>query len=153
MNPIEFECTQTIPAPADVIFDRIADTATWSAFRGYGILPGIRSAAYEMRAPAMVGSRIRVRNTDGSEHVEEIYKWEAGSAIAMRLLEFGAPLSSLAAQYSEEWRFEPRPSGTSVSRRIRMYPKSAFTRPMLWLISLLLKQAIARNLDEMAAMR
>ena len=72
-----------IPAPADVICAEIANVDAWNQFGGYGVLPGIEKAMYETRTADMIGSRIRVRNTDGSGHVEEITQWTPGKAVAM----------------------------------------------------------------------
>jgi hypothetical protein len=43
----------------------------------------------------MIGSRIRVRNTDGSQHVEEILKWVPNKELILKLQEFTPPLSYL----------------------------------------------------------
>ena len=70
MKPIRFTCTDTMGLlPADIA-GRILDLANWSEFKGYVVLPGIRAAESEVRTPGVVGSRIRVSNTDGSSHVE-----------------------------------------------------------------------------------
>ena len=44
----------------------------------------------------MVGTRIRVTNTDGSTHVEEIVEWEPARRIRLRIGGFSPPLSRLA---------------------------------------------------------
>ncbi len=151
MKPIEFQCSQMIPASADVICAGLADTSRWSEFGGNGLLPGIQSAQYEQRTDTMVGSRIRVRNTDGSEHVEEIYAWVESQTVGMRLQEFTPPLKYLATHFTEDWRFQARPPATFVTRTIRMFPRSPATYPALWLISQLFRRAIAQHLVEMAA--
>lgn len=151
MRPIIFQCSQTIPKSAADICAEIADTARWAEFGGYGILPGIENAAYEKRTADMVGSRIRVRNTDGSEHVEEIYKWIPGEAVGMRFGDFTPPLSYLATQFTEEWRFQAANGATHVVRQFQMFPTRSATRPVLWLISHLFRRAIARHLAQMAA--
>jgi hypothetical protein len=155
MKPITFECTHVIPASATEICDQIADMARWSAFDGYGFLPGIERAAYEIRTEGMVGSRIRVTNADGSTHVEEIMRWEHGHAVRMRLHEFSPPLANLASYFDEDWRFEPHTDGTNepcttVTRTLSLYPKRMLTRPLVWLISLVFRRAIAQHLKEMA---
>lgn len=128
----------------------ITDLSRWPEFSGYGPLPGIAGAAYESRTDDMVGSRIRVTNADGSSHVEAIIRWVPGGAVAMKMHDFTPPLSRLATHFIEEWAFEPRGAGTLVTRRFELYPRSAATRPFLWLISLLFRRAIARHLKEMA---
>lgn len=150
MRPITFECCQVIPKSPAEICSEIADTVRWSEFGGYAILPGIAQADYEHRTDDMVGSRIRVRNKDGSQHVEEIVEWQAGKRVVMKLHDFTPPLSRLASYFLEEWDLADRSDGTLVTRRFQMVPKHSLTRPFLWLISLFFRRAIARHLNEMA---
>lgn len=150
MQPITFERSNVIPSSPVEICRAIADVDRWSEFSGYAFLPGIASAVYVARSVDMVGSRIRVRNTDGSEHVEEVLEWRDGEKVVMKLHDFTPPLSHLATHFLEEWGFSAQNGSTLVTRRLQMYPRYFWTRPLLWLISLLFRQAIARNLEEMA---
>lgn len=152
MRPIQFECQQLIPFSGDEVCTTISDMSQWPKFEGYGFLPGIRRAEYERRTANMVGSRIRVHNLDGSSHVEEIYHWLPGREIGMKLHQFSPPLSRLASHFTEDWRLESRPNGTYVTRTFHLYPGRNLTRPILWLISLVFRRAIAKNLAQMAAL-
>jgi len=113
------------------------------------VLPGIRAAEYEVRTPGVVGSRIRVSNTDGSSHVEEVVEWRPDHRLRLQMKEFTPPLSRLATRFEESWAFERIGSATRVTRSFELYPKSGLTRPVLWLISLLLRRAIARHRRQM----
>ncbi len=148
--PIVFRCTQLLPFTGAEICSAVADTARWSQFQGFAILPGIASASYERRTPEMVGSRIRVANTDGSQHVEEITRWDPAGGIGMRFQEFQPPLSRLASHFEEAWEFQPRERATQVIRTLRLFPLGPLARPSLWLISLFFRQAVARQLAELA---
>jgi hypothetical protein len=150
MKPIMFQCHRVIPRPADVICLEIADVTRWSEFKGYGVLPGVENARYEKRSDDMIGSRIRVRNSDGSEHVEVIYKWVLGEEVAMKFHDFTPPLSYLATHFTEEWNLKATSNGTHVTRTFRLYPSQRATRPLLWLISLLLRQAIRQHLENIS---
>lgn len=150
MHPIVFVCTQTIPLPASTIGTAIADVTRWADFQGYGFLPGIASATYEQRTSNMVGSRIRVRNTDGSAHCEAFCVWEEGQRIVLKLDSFTPPLDALATHFIEEWRFAARGNGTFVTRRFELFPKRTLARPLLWLIARFLRQAVIRQLAQMA---
>jgi hypothetical protein len=99
----------------------------------------------------MTGSRIRVRNRDGSEHVEEITEWNPGERVVLQLREFSPPLSTFADRFIEEWDFTPGLDGTQVRRTFSLYPRSAVARVSLWAISLLLRRAMARHLRQMKA--
>jgi hypothetical protein len=150
MKPIAFQSSRYIPYNAEEIAAEIADLSRWPEFDGYGSLPGIASAAYEGHTGPMAGARIRVHNTDGSSHVETVEIWQPPQRIVMRLHEFTPPLSRIASHFVEEWRFEEAGNGTGVTRQLQLYPRSALARPVLWLISLLMRRAIGRHLDRMA---
>ncbi|AMV20749.1 SRPBCC family protein [Planctomyces sp. SH-PL14] len=148
MKPVSFSCTDTLPQPPEAIADQILDVDRWKDFHGYGPLPGIRSAEFTLRTPQVVGSRIRVTNTDGSTHTEEIVEWNPATRLRLDMVDFSPPLSRLATRFEEAWTFERVAVGTRVVRSFTLHPRSAAARPVLWLISLLLRRAIARNLAE-----
>ncbi len=131
------------------IAEQILDISNWTDFHGYGPLPGITAAEFEIRTPDVVGSRIRVCNSDGSTHVEEITEWCPDERIALKMQDFSAPLSNLATGIDEVWEFNPSAESTKVIRSFQMHPKSTLARPVLWLVSRLLKRAINRHLHEM----
>lgn len=151
MRPITFACSQLISRPAVEISAAIADVARWSEFKGYGPLPGIARAEFARRTDDMVGSQVRVCNTDGSEHVEEITAWAPGRRVTMKLHGFTPPLRRLATHFIEEWDFIVQDDGTLVTRKFQMFPTQPLARPVLWLISLLFRQAVSRHLAFMAA--
>jgi hypothetical protein len=138
-----------MPQSAETIAANIADVSRWSEFKGYKILPGIASAVYEKRTDDMVGSRLRVRNTDGSTHVEEIVIWDLPDQIVMRIGDFSPPLNRLASHFIEEWRFSAEDNVTMTTRSFQLYPKNVLTRPLLRLIGWFFKRAIAVHLAEM----
>lgn len=148
-GPIIFSCEATREITPEKIAEQILDVNRWSEFQGYGVLPGISAAVFEVKTPKIVGSRIRVTNTDGSSHVEEIVEWETGRRVRLHMHDFSAPLSRLATSFEETWIFEPSGNASRVVRTFQMYAKSALVRPVLWCISNLLRKAIARQLAQM----
>lgn len=151
MKPITFTCRETLAlAPADIAV-QILDLAKWPEFTGYGPLPGIQSAEFEVRTPEIVGTRIKVTNTDGSSHVEEIIEWQPDARLVLHMADFSTPLSRLATRFEEEWVFERAGDATHVARTFRLYPKSVLTYPAVWLISLLLRRGVARHLRQIKA--
>jgi hypothetical protein len=149
MKPITFSCEGTLPLAPEEIARQILDLAKWPDFHGYGPIPGIKVAEFEVQTPGVVGSRIRVTNRDGSSHVEEIVEWQPGHRIGLVMKEFSAPLSRLAAGFDETWEFRRTGEETHVTRSFRLHAKSVPARLLLWLISFFLKGAIARHLREM----
>jgi hypothetical protein len=149
MKPIIFSCEETLSIAPDVIAQHVLDVSKWPDFKGYAVLPGIKDAEFDVKTPGIVGSRIRVVTTDGSTHVEEIVGWQPDQRIEIHMKEFSAPLSRLATGIEETWDFQRIENTTRVTRSFKMHAKSAFTRPVLWVISILLKKAIARHLRQM----
>lgn len=148
MKPITFACHETIPLAPEEIAEQILDVAKWPDFRGYGPIPGIKSAVFETRTPNVVGSRIRVTNLDGSSHVEEIVEWQPDRRLQLQMGNFSKPLSNLATSFVETWEFERVGDETKATRSFELNAKSMVTKPVLWFISFFLKRAIARHLTE-----
>ena len=149
MKSITFFCTDTLTLAPEEIARQILDLSNWTGFTGYGPLPGIKAAAFEVRTPTVIGTRIKVTNTDGSSHVEEIVEWEPERRLRLDMTGFSPPLSRLATGFVETWEFERHGDGTRVRRSFEMRPKSGLARPVLWLISFLLRRAVARHLRRM----
>lgn len=148
-RPIVVRCRRVLPATADEVADGILDLSQWPSFVGYGPLPGVASAEFEVRTPEVVGSRIRVQNRDGSTHVEEIVEWDPPRRLALRMAGFAPPLSRLATHFVETWEFAP---GGRVTRSVALHPRSWWTWPLVWLIGLLMRRALVRHLDTLAEM-
>jgi hypothetical protein len=153
LKPITFACEETLGMLPEQIARQILDISRWSSFQGYAVLPGIRTAEFEIRTPETVGSRIRIMNTDGSSHVEEIVEWEPDRRVRLNMREFSPPLSRLATKFNETWEFGRIGRDTRVVRSFELHATSRLSRPLLWLISFLLKKAIARHLRQMRESR
>ena len=150
MRPITFECKKMFSKTIEEISSEISDMVRWPEFNGYAILPGIELAEYELRTSDMVDSRIRVRNLDGSTHVEEILEWDLSGKIEMKIYEFSPPLSHMATHFIETWHFEHVQGETAVTRSFQLFGKRPLTRPFLWIISLFFRKAIENHLAQIA---
>jgi hypothetical protein len=144
-------CQREVKLPAEVCFARILDVERWPSFRGFGPIPGIRSARFRRRTPEVVGSEIEVVNLDGSSHVEEVVEWRAPSRIVMRMAGFSPPLAGLASHFVETWSLAPSAGGTRVTRRFELVAASWRGRLVLPVIAWLLGRASARHLRELDA--
>ena len=149
MTPITFSCEETLLLAPEEIARQILDLSKWPDFHGYGPIPGIRTAVFDVQRPGVVGTRIRVTNLDGSRHVEEIVEWQPDRHVRLEFKEFSPPLSRLATTFEEIWDFERMDGRTKVIRSFRLHAKSRLARCLLWMMSFLLKRAIARHLREM----
>lgn len=148
MKPIKFSCKETLDLAPEEIARQILDVTNWLNFKGFGPLPGIRVSVFEVRAPNIVGSRIRVTNTDGSKHVEEIVEWQPDRRRQLSMKDFSTPFSRLATGVEETREFERVGDETKVTRSFQMHAKFVLTRPLLWMISFFLKKAVSRHLRE-----
>jgi len=149
MKPITFSCQATLDlAPAEIA-GQILDLTKWPDFHGYGPIPGIRVAEFDVQTTGVVGTRIRVTNLDGSAHIEEITDWQPEHRLRLEMKEFSPPLSRWATTFVEIWEFERVEGGTKVTRTFQLYAKSKWARTLLWAISFFLKRAAVRHLHEM----
>src|SRR5262245_28646540 len=149
MKPITFSCEDTLPLSPEDIARQILDLTKWPAFHGYGPIPGIEKAVFDVQTPGVIGTRIRVTNLDGSSHVEEIVEWQPDRRVRLEFKEFSPPLSRLATKFEEIWDFKLVEGQTRVTRSFQLHAKSMLARCLLWMISFILKGAIVRHLRGM----
>ncbi len=151
MNPIEFKVEKTIKNSPKAVCENILDVETWSSFDGHGLIPGIEKAFYEKRTGELVGSIIRVKNSDGTEHLEEIIEWEKNRKLVMKIYNFPTALSYMATHFIEDWDFKQLSENeTLLIRKLKLYPVSFLTKPLLGQISGLMEKAMKKQLGEMA---
>ena len=151
MNPIEIKIQGHTKRSTQEICAEFLDTNRWSDFKGYSILPGIQSASFEIKTPNLAGSRIKVKNTDGSSHVEEIVEWDEASGFSLKFHEFDSSLKNLASHFIETWSFKTSASGTEITRAMTMYPKGVIGWLMLKPISGLMKKAFEYNASQLGS--
>ena len=149
MKPVTFSCEETLSLTPDTIARQILDVSKWPEFKGYGFIPGVKKAEFEVQTPQIVGSRIRVTNTDGSRHVEVIFEWQPDQRLTLMMKDFSPPLSFLATSFEETWEFNRLSHATEVTRSLKLHARSSLTRIALVAISWFLKKAIARHLRQM----
>ena len=149
MKPISFTCDETLPLAPEDIARQILDLTKWPDFHGYGPVPRIKIAEFEVQTPGIVGTRIRVTNTDGSSHVEEIVEWQPDQRIRLEFKEFSPPVSRLATRFEETWEFQRIGDETKVTRSFRLHARTRLGKLLLCVISFFLERAIVRNMREM----
>jgi hypothetical protein len=150
MKPLIFTCTKTLPLAPHEIANQILNIEKWPDFRGYGPIPGIKTAEFESRTANVVGSRIRVTNLDGSTHIEEIVQWFPDRRLQLQMKEFSSPLSHLATSFLETWELQQMGSNTKAMRSFEMNAKSTAAWPVLWLFSFVLKRAIDQHMTDLS---
>ena len=151
MKPITFACSDEVPLTSQAILEQILNVQNWPRFRGYGPLPGIRQATIIQQPAEIVGTRFEVISDDGSTHTEEIVAWHPGKMLHTKMSNFSKPLSRLSTHFDEIWTFDEHQGTTLLTRTFQLHPKSLLTRPLLWLISWLLRPAIVKHTQQMKA--
>lgn len=146
MKSIVFTCEKIIPYTSIEICAAITELEHWNEFKGYAFLPGIQKAEYAHKTENMIGTCIKVLNRDGSSHTETIYKWNPDKEVAMKFGDFTPPLSKIATHFTEEWLFETIKGGTNVKRTFALFPRTIFSKPLLWFISLFFRKAVDEHL-------
>ena len=92
-----------------------------------------------------LGSRIRVRNTDGSVHHEVVEAFEPGRRYVIRM-ELAPPVSYVMAAIHETVELEPADGGTRMRRTFVVTPRAWFTAPIAWFFGgVLLPRAVERH--------
>ncbi len=150
VRPVRFGCKDTLRIPRREIFEGLLNLEKWNSFKGYGPLPGIREATFVLRNDEGAGSVIRVENTDGSVHQERILEWLPNERAVIELSGFAFPLSALASRFVETWSFAVEGEASLIRRDFELYPVNECARPVLWMISLLLRRAVSRHLRVLA---
>lgn len=118
-----------IPASPAQVFAGILNLSLWPLFSGYGPLPGIVEASCE--GEIRLGSRIRVRNTDGSVHHEVVEVFEPGKRYCIRM-ELAPPVSYVMAGIVEQVDLEAVGEGTRMRRTFIVTARSWFSAPVAW---------------------
>lgn len=146
-----FTTRSRAPVPPARVFAFIVDLRQWPSFRGFGPVPGIAEASLAGEGALRVGSRIRVRNTDGSVHHEVVTQFVPGRRYAVRM-EVARPASFVLAAIEEQVDLQAVGDGAEMVRRFELRPRWWLTWPLAWLIChLFLKRAVIAHNDAMNA--
>ena len=113
------------------LFDFTTDARNFDSFDGFGPIPGIAGAAYETPGEPRLGSRRRIRKTDGTDHFEEIVLFERPGRHVSRITGIAPPFSWLVRWGEDDWRFHPAGTGTLIERTFRF----ELTSPLAALIA------------------
>ena len=131
-------------------FALICDVSRWSLFRGLGPIPGIAEASLPCDGPMGLGTRVRVRNTDGSIHHERVVRFDPGRLYEVHM-ELSPPGSWVMHSIEETVELSPWSGGTRMVRRFTLNPRSFLTAPLVLLLRSLLQRAVEDHNTAVAA--
>jgi hypothetical protein len=112
MKPIPFSCTKTLPLAPHEIANRILDLAKWPDFRGYGPIPGIKTAEFESRTATLSALEFESRTWMDRHTFEEIVQWFPDRQLQLQMKDFSTRLSHLATSFLETWEIQQMGSHT-----------------------------------------
>lgn len=120
----------SLPLRPEQVFDFLASEEGFLSFAGGGIVPGIAEVRFDHGGFRKVGSKARVRNTDGSTHREEIRRVDRPRGYAVRIDRLSSPFRFLVRHVDEVWTLSPNGTGTSIDRAFVFTLRSALSLPV-----------------------
>lgn len=144
---LEFTERHWFPVDRERLFDFTNDADNFVSFVGFGPIPGIRTATYETPGEPRVGSKRRIVETNGAEHLEEIVELQRPSRHNSRITGLAPPFSWLVRYAEDDWRFAPARSGTALERTFTFELTSPLAAVIGFpLLHLFMRPAVRRDL-------
>jgi hypothetical protein len=128
----------TLPLPLPTLFRR------W-----YGPIPPIRAVLSQSGDWDAVGRTRTVVLTGGGSMREELTRVDPPHVFGYTLSDIRGPLSPLVSKVDGEWLFAPSGSGTTVTWRWTIHPRTRLAAPALPLFGWLWHGYARRALDEL----
>lgn len=130
MEPVHVEQSRAIPVPVEDAFRRTLPLPLTDLFRRWhGPIPPIKAVRDQDGEWGTVGQTRTIALTGGGSMREELTRIDPPSSFGYRLTELTGALGPLVDHVVGEWAFAPKGTGTEVTWRWTLYPKSRVTRP------------------------
>ncbi len=157
-RPLAVEQSRVIPVPVDDAFGRTLPLALPTLFRRrYGPIPPIKEVRGQTGEWNAVGQTRVVLLAGGGSMREELTSVDPPHSFGYTLTEITGPMAPLVGRVEGEWVFATAESGTTVTWRWTIHPRSALTAPLLPVLGRLWKgyarQALAELSKQLAGSR
>ncbi len=139
--PVEDAFAGTMPLPLPQLFRH------W-----YGPIPPIKEVLGQTGAWEAAGQTRIVRLTGGGSMREELTSIEPPQSFGYRLTEITGPLAPLVRFVEGRWQFSPTATGTTVTWRWIIRPRSALAAPAMPVLGRLWKGYAQRALAQLATL-
>ncbi|MGH3677530.1 MAG: SRPBCC family protein [Mycobacterium sp.] len=150
-QPLVVEQSRTIPmGPEDVFRDMVPMPLPTLFRRWYGPIPPIKEVRGQTGDWDAVGQSRIVVLVGGGSMREELTHFDPPRSFGYTLSEVKGPLSPLVGRVDGEWIFEPVGSGTNVTWRWTIHPRSGFTAPVLPVFGRLWRGYARQSLEELS---
>lgn len=133
---VQSQASIEIKASPEQVFDFATAVSTLpKVFKGYGVIPGIRSAEIVGGGEMREGAIRRVTNSDSSAIDEEIIQLTRPTKQVYKLIGgFKPPFSYLVRYGGGDWTFTPSNDSTIVNWKFYFELTSALAYPLMALI-------------------
>ncbi len=150
-KPLVVEQSRTIPLGQEDVFRDMVPMPLPSLFRKwYGPIPPIKEVRDQSGDWDAVGQSRTVVLVGGGSMREELTSYDSPNSFGYRLSDVKGPLSPLVGHVDGEWTFEPVGSGTNVTWRWTIHPRTGLTAPLLPVFGTLWKGYARQSLEELA---
>jgi Polyketide cyclase / dehydrase and lipid transport len=131
---------EMVPIPLDKLFHR------W-----YGPIPPIKEVRGQTGDWDAVGQTRTVVLVGGGSMVEELTHFDPPRSFGYTLTDIKGPLAPLVGRVEGEWTFDQAGTGTNVTWRWTIHPRSALTAPMLPVFGRLWRGYARESLEELSS--
>lgn len=131
-QPLVVAQSRAIPvSPADAFHGTAPIPLPTLFARWYGPIPPIKAVRDQTGDWDAVGQSRTVLLTGGGSMREQLTRFDPPHSFGYTLSDITGPLSPLVSRIEGQWGFAPAGTGTDVTWRWTIYPRSALARPAL----------------------
>jgi hypothetical protein len=150
-QPMVVEQSRAIPVSQKAAFDGTAPIPLPTLFhRWYGPIPPIKAVKDQTGDWDAVGKSRTVLLTGGGSMREELTSYQAPASFGYTLSDVRGPLAPLVDHVQGLWAFEPVGTGTKITWRWTIHPRSAFVAPVLPVFAKLWLGYARQSLEELS---
>lgn len=149
--PVAVEYSRTVRVPVKTAFDQTLPIALPEIFRrGFGIIPPIKEVRDQDGVWSRAGQTRTVVPVGGGSMREELTAVRRPESFDYILSELRGPMSLLASQARGQWSFESVDSGTEITWRWSITPRSGASRLLMPMFTWCWRGYARRALDGLA---
>ena len=150
-KPLVVDQSRTIPlGHKDVFRDMVPMPLPQLFCRWYGPIPPIKEVRGQTGDWDSVGQSRTVVLVGGGSMLEQLTQFDPPHSFGYTLSDIKGPLSPLVGRVDGVWMFEPFGSGTNVTWRWTIHPRSGLTAPLLPVFGKLWKGYARQSLEELS---
>jgi hypothetical protein len=150
-QPLVVEQSRAIPVTSEAAFTGTVPMPLPTLFRRwYGPIPPIRAVVDQAGDWDAVGKSRTIVLTGGGSMREQLTSYDPPRSFGYTLSDVKGPMAPIVARVEGLWSFEPVGTGTKVTWRWTIYPRSAFTARVLPVFGRLWRGYARQSLEELS---